>query len=464
MLPALIDGQIAGSPLTDLYPSIWSLWATEGWWFNWQTNWLNSPTGQQWTPSCIVLGTLIIPLKPFISMASLYNTLILISRLLGCISFYMAGKAFGRTHTSGMLWMLVVAMSPMIHGFAVEGIVEGTQIWPLGFWLWSLKMKSPKATIAFAGLIILSNWYWACTWGIIQCLRLWKKPEELNLLILPIFLTAPLWASFLYQNNSYPIHSDVLRAMGFRFVLPTPNFLSPSNPFAHSTYVGWVLTGWVLWIWKNHTVKTGLQLVVVGFVLSIGMSWMQYFPVLSSIRFPYRLHLLTLIGLCIWIGANVSEGRSNRMILWLILLEQMTLSPIDWIIPSASSEYPDYTSKIDGPVLEIPGPLVRAPGTINPSKPRLRYLLYNQTKHAQPSGWKLGFNGLQTESNCFLETRLIDPYATEIERKQRGDIECWDSLRWIVVHNNNSKLDEFFTSIGFVKTSVQGPVLWNRAD
>ena len=85
-MPALWQGEIAGSPYTDLYPSIWSLWATEDWWGQWRTGWLNAPDGQNWYPSTLLLGTAIIPLKGIVPIGTLYNWLMIGSRCLGCFS------------------------------------------------------------------------------------------------------------------------------------------------------------------------------------------------------------------------------------------------------------------------------------------------------------------------------------------------------------------------------------------
>jgi hypothetical protein len=462
VLPAIWQGDIAGSPYTDLYPSIWSLWATEDWWGQWRTGWLNAPNGQDWFPSTLLLGTLIIPLKSIVSMGTLYNWILVLSRCIGCASFYLAGRAWGNTHQSGLLAMIVVAMAPMIQGFTVEGIIEGTQIWPLGFWLWSVHTSRPKSSVMFGCLIILSNWYWACIWGILQTLRILHRKSEVILLITPLVLTSPWWIGFLGQGHTDPIDPTILRRMGFQFSIPTPNWWTAPNPFAQSNYIGWALGIWSLILVPKGHHRTPLYIIGLGFVLSLGLPWMQHIPILSAIRFPYRLHLMTLIGMALWIGCNTQWQPRHRTWLWLILAEQLLASPIDSLVPSANSEYPEYVERINGTVLEIPGPLNRPPGMIDPSKPRAKYLFYHQTGHARSSAWQFAFNGLHSPSDCFSETRILDPHATELERSKIGPIECWDTVEWVVIHNRNTALDSRLIELGFVQETKTVPVLWKR--
>lgn len=463
ILPAIWQGEIAGSPYTDLYPSIWSLWATADWWGQWRTGWLNAPNGQDWFPSTLMLGTLIIPLKPFISMGTLYNWLIIASRCLGSFSFYLAGRSWGSSHQSGLIAMIVVGMAPMVHGFTVEGIIEGTQIWPLGFWLWSIHTNNRRTlSIIFACLIILSNWYWACIWGMLQTIRLFHKSSEITLLITPLILMSPWWIGFLSQNHTDPIDPTVLRMMGVQFSLPKPHWLTPPNPFAQSNYVGWVLSIWSLCLLLKGRKYVALSMIGLGFIISLGLPLMQDIPILSAIRFPYRMHLMTLIGLALWIGCNTNWNSRHHKWIWVIFLEQFLCSPIDGFVPIAKAEYPNYVEMIDGPVLEIPGPLNRSPGMIDPSKPRAKYLFYHQTKYAQPSGWKFAFNGLQETTDCFAETRIVDPHATEVERRQQGSNDCWTTIKWVVIHNQNLALNSRLIELGFTQQTTTVPVLWKR--
>src|SRR5205085_8107975 len=96
----------------------------------------------------------------------------------------------------------------------------------------------------------------------------------------------------------------------------------------------------------------------------------------------------------------------------VIAVEGLALSPIEPVLPGADGTVPGIYEHVDGPLLELPGPLVRPPGATNPSRPRMRYLAYFQTRHEQPSPWRLDLNGLMEggpEELTFL--RAWDPFG-----------------------------------------------------
>jgi len=463
MWGSLSSDGIAGSPYTDLYPSVWSLWATESWWGTWNNIWFGHPTGQPWSPSTVFWGTLIIPLKPLMSMGSLYNTCLLFNRVLSCIAFYMAGRSYHNSHTTGLLWMVVIAMNPMIHGFAVEGIIEGTQIWPLGFWMWASKKELRGLSVVFGSLIVLSNWYWSIVWVIVGGFSHHQNRKVWGWMLMSILVCSPWIGHFLnIQSNGIEIPPEIYRAMGFQFGIPEPHFQSPPNPFAQSNYIGWILSACTIHQVSKHFRSNTLLLIGIGFLLSIGFESMQSVPIIGSMRFPYRMCLLTFIGISMVLSELGDKQKIGLSI--FVLLEFALLSPIDLVIPTSPSTYPDYTEEINGTVLELPGVLNRAPGEIDPSRPRMKRLMYFQTKHAQPSVWGLPFNGLNQTSECFAGTRIVDPQATPSEQSKPLNVECWDSIQWVVIHNNNTSLDTWLTELGFTKTSGNStlPQLWSR--
>ena len=460
---SVYNGHIAGSPYTDLYPSVWSLWATESWWSTWNNVWFGYPKGQPWSPSTLFWGTLIIPFKSLFSISSLYNISLISNRILSCIAFYMAGKVWNDSHETGLLWMILIAMNPMIQGFAVEGIIEGTQLWPLGFWLWASKRDRPTFSIIFGSLIVLSSWYWSVVWAIIGAITQYQNRKVWGWMGISILLCSPWIAHFIsVQGNGIELTAAVYRAMGFQFEIPTPHFKSASNPFAQSNYIGWIPTLSALYLCRKRVNSTAALLIGLGFLLSIGFGWMQPVPIIGSMRFPYRMCLIILIGLAIQLSEARKKQRTGLAI--LVLLEFSLLSPIDQIIPTSPSAYPDYTQEINGTVLELPGVLNRAPGEIDPSRPRMKQLMYFQTSHAQPSAWELPFNGLNQTSECFAGTRIIDPQANAAEQTSQLNAECWESVQWVVIHNNGTSLDTWLTTLGFRQTSEGAtlPQLWSR--
>jgi hypothetical protein len=461
MLDALLSGDIVGSRFTDLYPSVWSLWATESWWGTWTNQWANYPEGQPWSPSTLIWGTAIIPLKEWLPIHTLYNTSLAFNRILGCLSFYMAGKAFGKQHSSGLLWMVTIAMNPLIHGFAVEGIFEGTQLWPLGFWIWAVHTHHYRSATLFGSFILLTNWYWSLCWGLLGVVLGRKESPIWKSMGLSILLCSPwIWHFTQIANSTVSITPELYRAMGFQFGIPVPNLFTPTNPFSQSNYIGWIVVGIYGYSMFHKQHRQSILIVAMGFILSLGLSFLQDFPIIGSMRFPYRLHLLTLIGICI--GYSTQQLHFTKWIAFGIVLEFTLLSSIDLNIPKSPSSMPEYVSQITGPILELPGPLNRQLGTINPSKPRMRYLQYYQTKHQMPSGWGLDFNGLVKSNGCFSGTAVLDPHATTEEQSVKINLECWEDIEWVIIHTKNERLNKWLRTHQFQQLSTETPIVWQR--
>ena len=90
--------------------------------------------------------------------------------------------------------------------------------------------------------------------------------------------------------------------------------------------------------------------------------------------------------------------------------------------------------------------------------------MYYQTNHAHPSVWELPFNGLYQTSDCFSGTRVVDPQATNMEQDAQPNIDCWQSVEWIVIHNRNTSLANWLTTLGFRQTEETGtlPQVWSK--
>ena len=460
LLPAFWKSSIAGSPYTDLYPSVWSLWAVGDWLSNgFKLSLLNYPEGQNWYPSALILGVIAQPLYFLLSPAWVYNLLLFFSRFLGTISFYFAGYAWTKNERTSEFFMVLVACSPFIHGFSVEGIIEGTQIWAMGFWLYAIGSKRYRLGILFFWLSLLSNWYFGAV-SCLLCLLLGLKDRKIWLSFLGLIPALPFILLFFSTlSSSAQIPGEIIQMMGFQWGIPAPNIISKPNPFAISTYLGWIPL--ILLI----TCKNRASLwILIPFLLSLGLPFLYQLPILSFFRFPYRWHLGTLIIL----GWTLSKHPWVQQRSWLsliLMMEYLLLSPIDLLLPKSASHFPDYLEKIDAPVLDIPGPLSRPAGQINPSRPRMKYLLYYQTKHQQPIGWGLSFNGLQEINDCFVETRIVDPKATAEEKLQKGSASCWDEIIWVVIHNKEQKLNKKLEQFGYQKQADNvTPQLWKNHD
>lgn len=472
MYPAMLNG-IAGAPYTDLYPSVWSLWATQDWVVHQKSTLLGHPHGQNWYPSSIPLGIITMILQQWFSMDVCYNIILGCSRFVGAISFYIAARAYHFSPTHSMIAMIVVGCSPFVHGFSVEGIIEGTQIWPIAWLLWSTapnRNHSRFWVVFFVWCSIMSNWYY----GAIACV-LWvfsTIQQRANWVgIFGIIASLPCIYLFTTTFAPQPIDPDIIRSMGFQWGLSMPHFQHPQNFFAMNNFIGcFFALFWLCNIYTHRQPDTSIlehakqhpyvPLLIVSFVLSLGVPLLQQLPIISMIRFPYRWHLLTLIAM-VW---SLPSTQRNHIFMWvlctLIALEQIFLSPVPWTLPTSPSTQHAYTAQIDGPVLDLPGLLYRKPGEINPSRPRMEYMLYQQIFHKQPIVWQLDFNGLQSPQDCFLDTLTIDPYSTKDEKEhalllqQNGNTtKCWEPVEWVVIHNGNVSLNTYLTDIGFTEVS-----------
>jgi hypothetical protein len=189
-------------------------------------------------------------------------------------------------------------------------------------------------------------------------------------------------------------------------------------------------------------------MALVPFALSFGGTPVYALPVFSMIRFPYRWHAATLaiLALAAGRGADRFRTRTGLALALGIAVEGLALSPIEPILPSADGAIPRIYEHVDGPLLELPGPLVRPPGATNPSRPRMRYLTYFQTGHGQPSPWLLDLNGLMEggpEALAFL--RAWDPFGHVAATAVPADLTA--RLRAIGIENV------------MIQTAVTGPEL-----
>ena len=90
-------------------------------------------------------------------------------------------QKLNNSHGTGLIWMVIIAMNLMVHGFAVEGILEGTQVLPLGFWMWAAQNRMPRSSILFGCLVLLSNWYWSVVWAIVGVISHHQEPKGLGM-------------------------------------------------------------------------------------------------------------------------------------------------------------------------------------------------------------------------------------------------------------------------------------------
>jgi hypothetical protein len=411
LIPALREGAIPGSPFTDLYPSVWGLA-----WFAGQqpgfptfTELLAAPGGMPFYFSSPLHGWVAAPLLAVGGPVLAYAGTLVLARCLGVLVAFGAFRAAGLGPLGALAAATVYGASPYVHGYAVEGIVEGTDVWTLPLWAWMvLTRRRAAACLAFA-LVPLSSWYL----GLVGCLlaAAWGLRERLawTSLAVGLALVAPfVWLFTEAMPGAAPLPDAIRAAMGAPLGPHPPGILPGLNPFAITTYLGFSVPALTALALATRTaplpgsggrgVAQAAPALAIGAaacaVLSLGVGPWYELPVLASVRFPYRWHAGTLFCLAPLVGLAV-DRLGRRWIAVLPLVEGMVLSPVELVVPSAPAGVPAIYDEVTGPsLLEVPGPLAMPPGEVNRSRPRARYLLYFQLHHGASSPWAPDFNGL----------------------------------------------------------------------
>ena len=394
-LPALARGELLGSPFTDLYPSVWGLawFAGQQPGFPTTTSALAAPGGMPFyfsSPLHGWAGTF-----PFWlgGAAFAYNLTLLAARFATVAVSFGCFRAGGLGVAGALAAAGVYGASPYFHGYAVEGIVEGTDGWALPLWAWTVLRRERAASVAAFALVVISSWYL----GMAACLLalLWGFRERLAWLSLGggLLLSSPFLLLFVGGfSAAEPLPAEIRGAMGVPLDLALPGVLPGLNPFAITTFVG---LSTVLLAARGFRERPWLLVgAALCALLSLGRGPWYELPVLEAVRFPYRWHAGTLFCLAPLVGLAVDRiGKS-----WLAfvpVIEGLLLSRIEPVIPGAPSDVPAIYDAVRGPVLlEVPGPVSMPPGEINRSRPRARYLLYYQAFHGAASPWAPDFNGV----------------------------------------------------------------------
>ena len=411
-LPALFSGGFIGHGGTDLYPSVWGMWAfadvqpgLPSW-----TSQLAAPDGMGFVYSSPIHGWAAWPLLPILGLTGTWNLLLLASRAGGVFAAHWAARAWGLKPNGALMAATVYGCSPFFHGYAVEGIVEGQTSWALPLWLGFLALgKHRKAGISFA-VTVIGSWYMAATACILAAMmprKAWRST------LVGLCLASPfLWTFLTAFPERELLDPSVRRMMGTQIGLWTPGLAEGLNPFAQSAWIGFA----VFALAASQALRFPRYVVaaLAFWLLSLGIPALYDLPLFSSLRFPYRLHAGTLVFLAFLAGFAVQDRRRGLLLVPLVLLEGLLLSPIEPILPHAEDKQPDVYRDIGGEsLLDIPGPFARAPGLHNPSRPRARWFLYGQVEHGMSTPWVPDFNSVGAtgiEAPGLLEIRKLDPH------------------------------------------------------
>lgn len=400
LLPPMLAGDIPGSPYTDLYPSLWGL----GWFAQQQpglptfTTALAAPGGMPFYYASPLHGWAGTPLFQIGGAAVAYTATLLLARFATVAVTFGALRAGGLGATGALAGAAVYGASPFFHGFAVEGIVEGSDGWPLPLWAWMVwRDRRGPAALALA-LAVVASWYH----GVVVCLLAfgWGFGRRTAWWSLAgLILTVPFVAGFVHAaQGATPLPAAIRRAMGASLGWQDSAFLNNppfGNPFAKSTWLGFIAPALAVGglVAGRRRPGWGLALAACA-VLSLGWGPLYALPVLDHLRFPYRWHAGTLFALAVLAGAG-ADRLGRRIVAPLIVVEGLLLSPIEPVLPGSPADVPSIYDHVTGPVLlEIPGPVALPAGTVNPSRPRARYLLYYQLHHGAGSPWAPDFNGI----------------------------------------------------------------------
>lgn len=399
LAPALARGEIPGGPYTDLYPSVWGL----GWFIGHQPGlptWVSglaAPEGMPFYYSSPLHGWAGWPVAAWVgdplrgAVAAYVATLVAARAATVIVAFY-ALRALGYQGRGAIAGALVYGASPYFHGFAVEGIVEGTDGWALALWVWAVARERRLGAVLAFVVCVVSSWYLgmvacalALAWGVT------RRTAWLSLGVGLVLVSPFVWMFHRAAPGAEPLASAVRIAMGAPLAVRLPWFMG-ADGFAVTTWIGLSIPLLALPSVRRHP---GLFALAVGlFVLSTGRGPWYDLPILADVRFPYRWHAGTLACLAPLVAATVDRfGRG-----WLALVplvEAAALAPIPLVAPGAPADVPVLYDRVEGPVLlELPGPVALPPGQINLSRPRARYLLYAQLRHGAGSPWAPDFNGL----------------------------------------------------------------------
>jgi hypothetical protein len=413
-LPALLHGDLIGQPYTDLYPAVWGL----HWFVHHQPGVptvaleLGWPEGAGFYYSSPIHGWAAWPLMALgIPLPWTWNLTLLAARLAGPLLAFAWLRAEGLEARGALVGAALFGCAPTLHGYAVEGIVEGTDAWTLALWGLLVARRRPIAACAAFFLVVASSWYLGFAGLLVAAARTregWRAPVTA---LAGTLLALPLW--FLFHgafSAAEPLDPVVRLAMGTPLTVPRPGLLPGLNPFALTSYLGVIALGlFALGARSRPWLAAGALLC---WLLSTGWGPWYALPGLAMVRFPYRLVLAALFLAAPVVALCAQRWRLGAWLALVVVAEGLLLSPVEPVLPSAPATIPaPYWEVAPTALLEVPGPVALPPGQENPSRPRARYLLYYQAFHGAASPWRFDFNSVAPAGQVpWLATwRALDP-------------------------------------------------------
>ena len=461
-LPAVLSHQLIGQPHTDLYPAVWGL----HWFASHQPGLptmapeLAWPDGLGFYYSSPLHGWAAWPLVAAgLPIGWIWNGLIVAARVAGPLLAYAWLRAEGAESRGALAGAAVFACAPMFHGYAVEGIVEGTDAWTLALWgLLVARRRLVPGILAF-WLVVASSWYLGLAALLVAAVRAREHRVVWLTALGGLLLAAPLWWQFSGAfPAASPLPSDIRVAMGAGVGLPTPGALPGLNPFAITAYIGWIPT--VLFMMGARRKPFWAGGAAVCWLLALGAGPWYQLPGLEMVRFPYRLVAGSLFLGALVVAQVAGRWRWGWIIGFAIAAEFLLLSPVEPLLPSSPTPLPRSYAPVEPTVLlEVPGPVAMAPGEINRSRGRARYLLYYQIAHGAASPWAPDFNGVSAgHQHPWLDSwRALDPLEV-LGEPGLPDVAALEAqgIRQVMLHG-----DELGANIDLARSALESAG-WSR--
>ncbi len=439
-VPALLRGELIGQPYTDLYPAVWGL----HWFASHQpglptvASELAWPEGMGFYYSAPLRGWAAWPLLATgLPLAWTWNLLLLAARVASPLLAYAWLRAEGARPSGAITGAAVFGCAAMFHGYAVEGIVEGTDAWTLPLWGLLVARRRLVPSILAFWLVIASSWYLGLAGLLVAVVRAREHRIVWLSALGGLLLAMPLW--WLFSGAfpaASPLPSEIRAAMGVSLGIPAPGLLPGDNPFAITGYLGWLpLLLFMMGARRRPWLAGGAALC---WLLALGAGPWYQLPGLSMVRFPYRLVAASLFLGAPVVAQVVGRWRWGGLLGFAIAAELLLLSPVEPVLPSSPVELPRTYAPVTGEVLlEVPGPVAMAPGTLNRSRPRARYLLYYAVRHGAASPWAPDFNGVSSgEQHPWLDSwRALDPLE-ELGGPSLPDVAALEAqgVRQVMLH------------------------------
>ena len=430
-LPALLEGQLIGQPYTDLYPSVWGMWA-----FSQSsaslpeyTQQLAAPDGMSFYYSSPLHGWFAAPFLSWLGVPATWNLGVVSARVATVLCAFGAARAWGLKPAGALVAAAAFGCSPFFQGYAVEGIVEGLDGWTLALFLWATRAKRDGLAVLAFGLCLLSSWYLgavACLMAAMLGPRAWAQA------IGGLIIALPGLAAFVsFTPDLTPLAPEIRAMMGTELGLWTPGIAEGLNPFAKTSWVGFVLPICAIFAVRD---RPRWALAGLGFwVLSFGVGPWFSVPPFTAIRFPYRFHAGTLLALGALAGLAAQRWRFGAWLAPVIVLEGLLLSPIEPLLPGSPGALdPAYGGLTGQVLLDVPGPMAVPPGEINRSRSRARWFLYQQVGHGMGTPWAPDFNNVGVATQDGLNSlRALDPLSGQALPTA---LDIPQSVDWIVLH------------------------------